>query len=164
MLNSLNTGIVGIRNQGTVDFDVFDQRERVLLHNFEEFFQEWFVRMTSQLFASGANLPNVHLDTSHYRQARAGGGVVVQKPPVRTSAQVIVAGFADLLFASRLAQHSRNFACQLIETLGHRYLLRTRYHLWRRAPDQRILARTFFRRALGVWRRGQLSSNLDTCL
>ena len=80
MLNSLNTGNVGIRNQGTVDFDLFDQRERVLLHNFEEFFQEWFVRMTSELFTSGANLPTVHLDTSHDRQARAGGEVVVQKP------------------------------------------------------------------------------------
>ena len=73
-----------------------------------------------------------------------------------------VAGPAVLLFARGLALNSRNFACRLLETLGHRYILQTRYLLWLRAPDHRFLARTHSRRALGVWRRGQKWSNSGT--
>ena len=71
--------------------------------------------MPSQLFASGVFLPSFHLDTSGGRPKWAGGGVVVRKSPVLTSAQVIwfvfVAGLAVLLFASGLASISRKHSC-----------------------------------------------------
>ena len=68
----------------------------------------------------GGILPTFHLNTSNDRPACANGGVVAQTLPVRTSSReegALVAGFAVLLFASGLALHSRNFACQLLETL-----------------------------------------------
>ena len=51
-----------------------------------------------------------------------------------------VAGFAILLFAIGLSLNSRKFACQLLETLGHRHILQTRRQPWGRASDYRILA------------------------
>ena len=36
MLNSLDKALVRLRHQGTVDFDVFEQRERAVLYKFEE--------------------------------------------------------------------------------------------------------------------------------
>ena len=102
-----------------------------------------------------AILPNFPLDASNDRPTCASGGVVVQKPPVRTSAQIIpvaVAGFAVLLFTSGLAFNSRNLSCQLLETLGDRHTFPTRRHIWRRASGCRLLTRTPSRRTLGVWR------------
>ena len=61
-----------------------------------------------------------------------------------------VAGPVVLLIASGLALYSRNFACQLLEILGHRYILQTRPHPWRRAPDHRSLTKIHSRRALGL--------------
>ena len=53
-----------------------------------------------------------------------------------------VAGPAVLLFASSgLALSSRNFACQLLEALGHRYSLQTGFHLQCRAQAHRFFAK-----------------------
>ena len=83
------------------------------------------------------------------------GCVVVQTPPVRTSAQVMTRFRRWFRCPPRCqrALYSRNFACLLLETPGHRHTLQTRRHHWRRAPDHRSLTRNHSRRALGVWRR-----------
>ena len=50
MRNSLGKAIVRTSNQGSVNFDVFDQRERALLHKLEERFDNSAVlRVSSQL-------------------------------------------------------------------------------------------------------------------
>ena len=76
MRKSLDKAIVRTSNQGSVDFDFFDQRERTLLHKLEEQFDNSAVlRVSSQLLAPGA--------ASIRKRC-----VVVQTLPVRTSAQV----------------------------------------------------------------------------
>ena len=76
-MNSLEKAIVGVRNQGTVDFAVFDQWMRVFLHDFEEC-SENSVVIPSR--CEGSHSPSISND----RPACAIGDVAVQKPPLLT--------------------------------------------------------------------------------
>ena len=114
MLNSLEKGIVGIRNQDTVDFAAFDQRKCAFPHEFEERSQRSVVissccQVFVQPFAPGATLPIFRLDTSNGQPPYEIGGVAVQK--------AFVASFAVFLFSSGLAWNPCNFSRQLLETL-----------------------------------------------
>ena len=75
--------------------------------------------MSSRLFTSGAILLIFHLDTPNDRPTCA-GGIVVQKTPVRTSAQVM-ARFRRWFRCPPLCQwagwNTRNFLCQLLGAL-----------------------------------------------
>ena len=107
------------------------------------------LRVSSQL-VRGAILLTVHLGTSKDRPASANGGVVVQTLPVRISAQAE-------------ARFRRWFRCPRgTSRASTSSFFQTRPHLWHRASDHRSLTRTHSRRALGVWKRGQKSSNLGT--
>ena len=114
MLSSLEKAIVGIRDQGTVDFDVFDQRERAFLHEFEERPNSGLIipSRCEGSYSCSFQERLLSLDTSNDRPVFAYGGVATQ-----TQWPVVVAGFAVSLFASRLASYSRNFVCQVLETL-----------------------------------------------
>ena len=144
-------------------FDLFDQSKRALLYKLEELSKGGFDNfVTLQVFSQERFFRASISDTSYGRPPCA-GGVVVQKLPVRTSAQVM-SPFSSLVSLSLLSASglafSRNFACQLLETFLTLPHLSDRTHLWRRAPDHRFLVRTHSRRALGAWRKAQKSSNL----
>ena len=164
--NSQDTAIVRTRNQGSVDFDVFDQRERALLYKFEERAQgrsdnSVVLRVSSQLFALGAILPTFHLDTSN---DRPNSGAVAQTLPVWTSALVEARSrrwFRCPPLCKRACTRatSRPSSSTLFDSAT---FFRQEHQLWRRAPDHRPLARSRSQRSLGVWRRCQNSSHLGT--
>ena len=81
MLNSQDKAVFRIRNSGIVYLEVFDHVEGAPSHT----------RGTGQerIFASGVILPIFHLGTSSESPECAGRDFVVQKLPVRTSAQVM---------------------------------------------------------------------------
>ena len=126
----------------------------------ERFDDSVALRVFSQL-SSRSNL-----DTSNDRPACASGGVVVQKTPVRTSAQVMacfrrwfrcpaLCQRAGLVLAQQRVPAPRDSL-----TLPH---LQTRHQLWRGAPEHRSLRKTHSRQALAVWKRAQKSiCNLGT--
>ena len=118
------------------------------------------------VFTYSRNLPRT---VRRLRRARhpdcAGSGVVVQKLLVRTSAQELARSrrwYRGPPLGSGLALNSRNLSCPLPATLGNRHVCPTKPHCWRRAPDCRVRAKTHSRRALGVWRRSEKSSNSDS--
>ena len=166
MLNSLNEANVGIRDQGTLDFDVFDQRMRALLNKLEETFQD--LQRCDCPRSSSLQVrflrPSISTPQMIDQQAQAVVSSSRHHPCGlrHKSWQVFVAGFAVLLSASGLALCSRNFACQLSETFSHCHILQTRYHLGRRAPEHRSLTRILSQRTPGVWRERPKSSNLDS--
>ena len=76
MRNSLGKAIVRTSNRGSVDFDVFGQRERTLLHKLEERFDNSAVLRVSSQFPRSRSFHHPHtvlLSSRHY--------------PMRTSAQ-----------------------------------------------------------------------------
>ena len=88
-------------------------------------FQGWLndsvaLRVSSQLHAPGAILPTFHRDTSIVEQHAQTVVPTSRNHPCGLRHRqwpVFAAGFGVLPFASGLALYSRNFACQLHETL-----------------------------------------------
>ena len=163
MQNSLEKAIVRIRNQGPVDFDVFDQRERALLQKFEEHPKSGLIIPSCCEVCSrsdSSDHPSRHIKLSQHAQTvvlsprHCSCGLRHRQRPV------FVAGFVVLLFASGPALYSRNFACPRLEMSCHCHIFQTRHQLWRRAPEHRSLTRSHSQRSLGVWRRCQNSSHL----
>ena len=123
ILNSQDKATVHIRNSDNVDFDVFDKVERALLYTLEE------IAKSGLMTPSSCECP--HISSLQERFFQVIGGDVLSGDR-----------WAVLLFASGLASNSRNFACQLVETLGIRQTFQTSRHCWRRAPDHGFLATT----------------------
>ena len=95
-------------------FDLFDQSKRALLYKLEELPKGGFDNfVTLQVFSQERFFRASISDTSYGRPPCA-SGVVVQKLPVRTSAQVM-SPFSSLVSLSLLSAsglaYSRNFAC-----------------------------------------------------
>ena len=129
MLNSLERAIVGVRDQGTVDFDVLDQRKRALLHKLEERPKSGLIipsrcerpyssLLQERLFRSSISTHQVIDQHAHSVVPSSRNHPCLLR---HRQWPAFVAGFAVLLFASGLALSSRNFACQLPKTLGHRH-------------------------------------------
>ena len=91
----------------------------------------------------------------------------VQKPPVRTSASgrwpAVVAGPVRPPLSQRAGLGNRATSrASSARLFGHGDILQTGHHLQRQPRDTRFLVRSHSGRALGVWRRGQTSSNLGS--
>ena len=152
MMNSLYIAIVGLRDQDTVDSDVFDQRTRALLHKHEERPKNGLIIPSRRESPYSSSLQE-RLSFDRLACAIGGGRPETTRALGHKQWPACVAGFAVLLFVS-----GRAF-CQLLETLGHRHTPRTGRHHWRRTSDYRFLTRTHSRRTSDVWKKGQKSSN-----
>ena len=139
---------------GTVVFEVFDWREHTLLHPPEERLKRSLINLSCrEVLTAHRSKGNFYKSSSRHIGQCAQTVVQMSRnhPCERRHRQrpAFVAGRAVLLFAGGLALHSCNFACQLLETLGHCRILQTRHQLQRRTPVHGFLARTHSRRALG---------------
>ena len=143
MLHSLDKAIVRIRNQGSVDFDVFDQVEHALLHTLEK------LAKSGLLTPSSCECHHISSLQERFFQLSISTDQVIDQ-----NAQTVVkssrnspcglrqsdgsffdTGLAVLLVASGLASNLCNHSCQLFETLGIRQTFHTSQHCWRGALD-----------------------------
>ena len=117
--------MVRARDQGTVDFDVFDQRERALLYKKEERPKSGLITPSRCKGSHSSSLQERLFRHSISTHQMIGQHAQTVVSPSRNHPcglrhrqwPVFVAGLAVLLFASGLAMYSLNFACQLLETL-----------------------------------------------
>ena len=122
--NSLDKAIVGIR-EGTVDFDVFDQKKSALLHKLEERPKSGLIIPSRCEGASSSSLQERLLRSSvstHQLIGQHAQWVVLssRNHPCGLQHRQWSGFVVDpniLIFANRLALNSRNFTCQLLETL-----------------------------------------------